>query len=156
MSDSLRSHGLQHARLPCPSPSPRVCSNSRPLSWWCYSTISPFVAHPGGLLHLDSRHIANNPNPSSEQKWTKHSQRWWQKLSSWKLTAPSQAFSREKCPLSSPEALFLLSSLFSPSVTPAVLVLYFFTVPCTSLFSFLYFLSFICLSFSLELFWPIF
>ena len=32
MSDSLRHHGLQHARLPCPSPSPKVCSNSCPLS----------------------------------------------------------------------------------------------------------------------------
>ena len=32
MSDSLRPHGLQHARLPCPSPSPGVCSNSCPLS----------------------------------------------------------------------------------------------------------------------------
>ena len=32
MSDSLQSHGLQHTRLPCPSPSPKVCSNSCPLS----------------------------------------------------------------------------------------------------------------------------
>ena len=32
-------HGLQHARLPCPSPSPGACSNSYPLSWWCHSTI---------------------------------------------------------------------------------------------------------------------
>ena len=32
VSDSLQSHGLQHARLPCPSPSPRACSNSCPLS----------------------------------------------------------------------------------------------------------------------------
>ena len=32
-------HGLQHARLPCPSPTPRACSNSCPSSWWCYSTI---------------------------------------------------------------------------------------------------------------------
>ena len=30
----------QHTRLPCPSPSPRVCSNSRPLSRWCHPTIS--------------------------------------------------------------------------------------------------------------------
>ena len=37
VSDSFRSHGLQHARLPCPSLSPRVCSNSCPLSWWCHS-----------------------------------------------------------------------------------------------------------------------
>ena len=34
MSDSLLRHGLQRARLPCPSPSPGVCSNSCPLSWW--------------------------------------------------------------------------------------------------------------------------
>ena len=49
MSDIWRPHGLQHARLPCPSPTPRDCSNSRPLSWWCYPTISssvvPFCNH---------------------------------------------------------------------------------------------------------------
>ena len=39
VSDSLQPHGLQHARLPCPSPSPRVCSNSCPLSQWCDLTI---------------------------------------------------------------------------------------------------------------------
>ena len=43
MSDSLQPHGLQHARLPCPSPSPRVCSNSCPLSWWSHPTMSPSV-----------------------------------------------------------------------------------------------------------------
>ena len=40
LSDSLQSHGLQHTRLPCPSPSPGVCSNSCPLSRWCHPTIS--------------------------------------------------------------------------------------------------------------------
>ena len=40
MSDSLRPHGLQHARLPCLSSSPRVCSNSYRLSFWCHPTIS--------------------------------------------------------------------------------------------------------------------
>ena len=44
MSDSLRPHGLQHSRLPCPSLSPRVCSSSYPLSRWCYLTISSSVA----------------------------------------------------------------------------------------------------------------
>ena len=39
VSDSLRPHRLHHARLPCPSPSPRVCSDSCPLSWWCHPTI---------------------------------------------------------------------------------------------------------------------
>ena len=43
MSDSLKPHGLQHARPPCPSPTPRACSNSCPLSKRCHLTISSFV-----------------------------------------------------------------------------------------------------------------
>ena len=43
VSDSLRPHGLQHARPPCPSPTPGVYLNSCPLSWWCHPTISSFV-----------------------------------------------------------------------------------------------------------------
>ena len=43
MSNSLRCHGLQHPRLPCPSPTPRACSNSYPLSRWCHPTISSSV-----------------------------------------------------------------------------------------------------------------
>ena len=50
MSDSLWPHGLQHARLPSPSPSSGVCSNSCPLSRWCHPTISslvvPFSSYP--------------------------------------------------------------------------------------------------------------
>ena len=50
MSDSLWPYGLQHTRLPCPSSSPRVCSNSCPLSCWCHLTISssvvPFFSWP--------------------------------------------------------------------------------------------------------------
>ena len=41
MFNSLQLHGLQHTRLPCPSLSPRVCSNSCQLSRWCHPTISP-------------------------------------------------------------------------------------------------------------------
>ena len=44
MSDSSRCHGLQHTRLPCPSLSPGVCSNSYPLSRWCHPTISSSVS----------------------------------------------------------------------------------------------------------------
>ena len=47
--DSLRSHGLQHTRPHCPSPTPRVYSNSCPLSPWCHPSISssviPFSSH---------------------------------------------------------------------------------------------------------------
>ena len=39
MSSSLGPHGLKHARLPCPSPTPTACSNSCPSSQWCYPTI---------------------------------------------------------------------------------------------------------------------
>ena len=40
---TLRPHGLQHARPPCPSPTPRIYSNSCPLRWWCHPTISSSV-----------------------------------------------------------------------------------------------------------------
>ena len=43
MSDSLHPQGLQHARPPCQSPTPKVYSNSWPLSWWCHRTISSSV-----------------------------------------------------------------------------------------------------------------
>ena len=49
VSDSLKAHGLQHTRLPCPSLTPRACSNSCPSSRWCHPTISssatPFSSH---------------------------------------------------------------------------------------------------------------
>ena len=51
MSASLQPQGLQHARPPCPSPIPRACSNSCPLSWWCHPTII-ILCHP--LLLLSS------------------------------------------------------------------------------------------------------
>ena len=53
MSDSLRPHELQHARLPCPSPTPRVYSNSCPSSRWCHPAISssvvPFSSCPQSI-----------------------------------------------------------------------------------------------------------
>ena len=43
VSDSLWPHGLQHTRLPCPSPTPGACSNSYPSSRWCHPIISSSV-----------------------------------------------------------------------------------------------------------------
>ena len=43
VSGSLQPHGLQHARPPCPSPTPGVYPNTCPLSWWCHPTISSSV-----------------------------------------------------------------------------------------------------------------
>ena len=55
MSDSWP-HGLQHARLPCPSPSPRACSNSCPLCKWCHPAISAQIVQP-------SLHPLLSPSP---------------------------------------------------------------------------------------------
>ena len=53
-SDSLRPQELQHSMFPCPSPTPGVCWNSCPLSWWCHPTISssvlPFSSCPHSFL----------------------------------------------------------------------------------------------------------
>ena len=57
-SDFLRSHELQHSRTPCPSPTPRVDSDSRPLSQWCHPAISssvvPFSSCPQSLPASES------------------------------------------------------------------------------------------------------
>ena len=50
ISDSFRPHGLQHARLPCPSPTPRVYSDSCPLSRWCHPTISSSIVPSSSCL----------------------------------------------------------------------------------------------------------
>ena len=52
MSASLRPHGLQHARLPCPSLLPGVCSNSCPLNRWCYPTVLPSVVPLSSCFQL--------------------------------------------------------------------------------------------------------
>ena len=58
MSDSLRPHESQHARPPCPSPTPGVHSNSRPSSRWCHLAISssviPFSSCPQSLPASES------------------------------------------------------------------------------------------------------
>ena len=56
VSNSLWSHGLQHTRIPCPSPTPRVYSNSCPSSWWWHPIISssvvPFLLPPSIFLSI--------------------------------------------------------------------------------------------------------
>ena len=78
VSDSLWPHGLQHSRLPCPSPSPRVCSDSCPLSWWCHPTSSSSLSlstfketrgpdnAPGHPPHLQEE---TRPHASGEFPW---------------------------------------------------------------------------------------
>ena len=79
-------HGLQHARLPCPSPTPGACSNSCPLRRWCHPSISSSVAHFSscphsfpvsglfhwvGLLHQVAKvlELQLQHNPSNDQDW---------------------------------------------------------------------------------------
>ena len=58
MSDSLQAHESQHARPPCPSPTPRVHSNSHPSSWWYHPAISssvvPYSSCPQSLPASES------------------------------------------------------------------------------------------------------
>ena len=63
VSDSLRPHESQHARPPCPSPTPRVHSDSRPSSRWCHpaiaSSVVPFSSCPQSLPASESFHNFN-------------------------------------------------------------------------------------------------
>ena len=67
----FRPHGLQHTRLPCASPSPRICLNSWPLSWWCHPIISS--CHPLLLLPsmFPSIRVFSNKSPLCS-RWPKY------------------------------------------------------------------------------------
>ena len=62
ISSFLRPHGLQHARLPCPSPIPQAYSDSCPSSWWCHPTISSSMIP---FSHLQS-FLASGSYPISQ------------------------------------------------------------------------------------------
>ena len=81
MSDSLWPHGLQHARFLCPPLSPRVWSNSCPLSQWCYLTISssavPFsfclnLSQPQGLFPMSQLFSSDGQSTGASATTTDH------------------------------------------------------------------------------------
>ena len=110
--DSLWPPGLQHTRLPCPSPTPRVYSNSCPLSQWCHPTISssvvPFSSHlqsfPASGSFQMSQFFASSgksirvlasasPLPMNIQDWFP----FWltsQSKRDWLVSLPSKGLSR--------------------------------------------------------------
>ena len=109
VSDSLRLHGLQHARPPCPSPIPRVYPNSCQLSQWCHPTISssviPFSFCPqsfsaSGSFEMSQLFTSGGPNigvsastsvlPVNTQDWSPLGWTGWISLQSKGL---SRAFS---------------------------------------------------------------
>ena len=71
VSNFLRPHGLQHSRPHCPSPTPRVYSNSCPLSWWCHPTISSSVIPSPPAFNL-SQHQGLFKWVSSSLRWPKY------------------------------------------------------------------------------------
>ena len=71
MSSSLRPHELQHARLPGPSPTPRTCSNSCPLSQWCHPTISSSY-HPLLLPSIFPSIRVFSNEPPLRIRWPKY------------------------------------------------------------------------------------
>ena len=72
MPDSLWPHGLQHTRLPCPSPTPGVYPNSCPLSWWCNPTISSSVVpFSFGLQSFQASGVFSNES-ALRIKWPKY------------------------------------------------------------------------------------
>ena len=71
MSDFLRPHGQQHTRLPCSSLSPRICSNSCPLSRWCHPTISSSVA-PFSSCLLSFPASGSFPESVLHIRWSKY------------------------------------------------------------------------------------
>ena len=72
MSNSLRPHGLQHARLPCPSLFLRVCSKSCALSWWHHPTISPSVVPFSSCPQSFLASVTFPMSPALHIRWPKY------------------------------------------------------------------------------------
>ena len=72
MSDSLQPHEPQHARPPCPSPTPGVYSNSCPLSRWCHPTISSSVVPFSSCLQSFPASGSSYESKKKWYKWTLH------------------------------------------------------------------------------------
>ena len=108
VSDSLQPHGLQHDRLPCPSPTPEVYSNPCPLSWWCHPTISSSVIPLSSCLHsLTITQIFKSILVPSSNLWTLILvlSLWIQEscvFDTFQSIAVSNAFFNSKCCLDGP------------------------------------------------------
>ena len=83
MSNSLQPHELQHVRPPCPSPTPRVYSNSCPSSWWCHPAITsfviPFFSCPQSSQHQGLFQQVNSSHEVAKvlEFQLQHQSLWW-------------------------------------------------------------------------------
>ena len=75
MSDSLWLHEMQHARLPCPSPTPRTCSISCPSSRWCHPTISSSVIPTASPSHQEASTSLLSSPIRGQTKWKPQSKK---------------------------------------------------------------------------------
>jgi len=116
ISDSSRSHKLQHVRPPCPSTSPGACSNSRPLRQWCHPIIS------SSLIPFSSCPQSFPASGSFSMSWLSTSDGQSIGVSASALVLPVQGWSRDSQE-SSPTPQFksinssVLSLLYSPTLT---------------------------------------
>ena len=72
MSDSLRHHGPQHIRSPCPSPTPAVYPNPCPLSRWCHPTISSSVIPFSSCLQSFPASVSCSSESALPMRWPKY------------------------------------------------------------------------------------
>ena len=140
VSDPLRHHGLQHARLPCPSPTPGVCSNSCPSSWWCHPTFSFSVIPFSSLQSFpasgsfpisqfftsDGQMMGSSASasvlPVNIQDWFPLGLTGWISLQSKGL---SRVFSNKCTPTKNSYIVYILSESFSDVVAARLCFLYF-------------------------------
>ena len=129
MSDSLWTNGLQHARLPCPSPTPRACSKSYSSSPWCHPTISssvvPFFSR---LQSFPASRVFSNESASHEvakvlELQLQHQSFQWTSrtdfLQDWLVWSCSPRDSQESFPKPQFKNInsSVLSFLYSPTLT---------------------------------------
>ena len=138
MSDSLRPHGLQHARPPSPSTAPRVYSNSCPSSRWCHPSGDLILCHPLLLLPsiFSSTRVFSN-EPGLHIRWPKYwsfsiSPQWFSRLISFRIHwlesnslvgSCSPRNSQESSPM--PQFKSIYSSVLSFLVEPIFFILNF-------------------------------
>ena len=137
MSNSLQPYGLQHSRPPCPSPTPGVCSNSCPLSWWCHPTISssvvPFSSclqfFPGsGSFPVSQLFASGSQNigiSTSASVLPMNIQDWFTLgLTSW-ISLPSKGFSRVFSNTTVQNHQLFGTQLYSPDISTEYLLYWF-------------------------------
>ena len=129
MSDSLRPHGLQHARLPCPSPTPGAYTNSCPLSWWCNHLIlcHPLLLPPSILPSISLIKWVSSPHQVAkvlEFQLQHQSFQWifrFDFLYDWPVWSPcSPRDSQESSP--TPQFKSINPLLLPPSIFPSIRV----------------------------------